>query len=234
LITRKSQNSILFLTTLGVYLGLVLVGATPHVRAQGTKSQQEYFDRLKRDNTKALDCPTDDRYLFVPQLLGLIRELDSLRKQGAFDWNKTLDLRIEGLSFCESDNSTAFLGSGVSSQLVSDLFDRFSIELGREVLKRRAVFGVNDIHTASVDLTLALDHDGFSLTTKTNAHDNSDLSVYAPTVIAYFDRFRSAPTGSPQNIIYHSTAVSVTDEHLTVTTRLPRGSLNSLLATDAK
>src|SRR5258705_5410586 len=32
--TRKNQNSILFLTTLGVYLGLVLVGATPKVVAQ--------------------------------------------------------------------------------------------------------------------------------------------------------------------------------------------------------
>lgn len=36
---RKSQNSILFLTTLGVYLGLVLVGATPQVLAQAATTR---------------------------------------------------------------------------------------------------------------------------------------------------------------------------------------------------
>ena len=36
--TRKGQNSILILTTLGVYLGLVLVGATPQIKAQTVKT----------------------------------------------------------------------------------------------------------------------------------------------------------------------------------------------------
>ena len=34
MVKSKNQNSILFLTTLGVYLGLVLAGATPQVVAQ--------------------------------------------------------------------------------------------------------------------------------------------------------------------------------------------------------
>jgi hypothetical protein len=36
---RKNQNSILFLTTLGVYLGLVLVGATPQVLAHAATTR---------------------------------------------------------------------------------------------------------------------------------------------------------------------------------------------------
>jgi hypothetical protein len=40
LTTRKNQNSILVLATLGVYLGLVLVGATPQVLAQAAMTRQ--------------------------------------------------------------------------------------------------------------------------------------------------------------------------------------------------
>src|SRR6476620_5894347 len=36
----KNQNSILVLATLGVYLGLVLVGATPQVLAQAAMTRQ--------------------------------------------------------------------------------------------------------------------------------------------------------------------------------------------------
>ncbi len=38
--TRKPQNSILVLATLGVYLGLVLAGATPQVLAQAAMARQ--------------------------------------------------------------------------------------------------------------------------------------------------------------------------------------------------
>jgi hypothetical protein len=40
LTTRKNQNSVLVLATLGVYLGLVLVGATPQVLAQAAMTRQ--------------------------------------------------------------------------------------------------------------------------------------------------------------------------------------------------
>src|SRR4051812_6725774 len=53
---RKGQNSILFLTTLGVYLGLVLVGGTPQVLANAAttrhfdiKDEIEFQDKLDKD-----------------------------------------------------------------------------------------------------------------------------------------------------------------------------------------
>lgn len=64
---RKGQNSILFLTTLGVYLGLVLVGATPQVLANAATTRNfdirdeiEFQDKLDKDpdpiaNGSALD-----------------------------------------------------------------------------------------------------------------------------------------------------------------------------------
>jgi hypothetical protein len=40
--TRKGQNSILFLTTLGVYLGLVLVGAAPQAVAHPSATTRNF------------------------------------------------------------------------------------------------------------------------------------------------------------------------------------------------
>jgi hypothetical protein len=40
LLDRKNHNSVLVLATLGVYLGLVLVGATPQVLAQAAMTRQ--------------------------------------------------------------------------------------------------------------------------------------------------------------------------------------------------
>src|SRR6476620_8746450 len=53
---RKSQNSILFVATLGVYLGLMLAGATPQVLANAAttrtfdiKDEIEFQDKLDKD-----------------------------------------------------------------------------------------------------------------------------------------------------------------------------------------
>ena len=53
---RKSQNSILFVATLGVYLGLMIAGATPQVLANAAttrsfdiKDEIEFQDKLDRD-----------------------------------------------------------------------------------------------------------------------------------------------------------------------------------------
>lgn len=52
---RPAQNSILFVTTLSVYLGLVLVGASPQVLAQAAGScelkQTPRFPEFKKDES---------------------------------------------------------------------------------------------------------------------------------------------------------------------------------------
>ena len=57
--SRKSHNSILFLTTLGVYLGLILVGATPQVLAQAATTKQ-FTIREEVSISDDLDKQPDD------------------------------------------------------------------------------------------------------------------------------------------------------------------------------
>jgi hypothetical protein len=64
---RKNQNSIIVLATLGVYLGLVLAGATPQVLAQAAMTRQfdikdeiEFKDDLDNKPDQALIDELDD------------------------------------------------------------------------------------------------------------------------------------------------------------------------------
>ena len=82
--SRKSQNSILFLATLGVYLGLVLAGATPQVLAQAAMTRQ--FD--VKDEIEFKD------------------DLDNKPDQSLID---EIDLRAEQTTRLVSDSITNFL-----------------------------------------------------------------------------------------------------------------------------
>ena len=63
---RRNRNSIVFLTTLGVYLGLVLVGATPQVLAQAALTRD--FDiRNEIVFEDDLDKKPDDESSIIPR-----------------------------------------------------------------------------------------------------------------------------------------------------------------------
>ena len=73
---HKSHNSILVLATLGVYLGLVLVGATPQVLAQAAMTRQfdvkdeiEYKDDL---DTKPDSASDDSERSLKPEADGRV------------------------------------------------------------------------------------------------------------------------------------------------------------------
>jgi hypothetical protein len=91
--TRKSNNSIVFLTTLGVYLGLVLVGgAAPQVFAHGALARQfELQDEIEA--TDDLEKKPDDDTAGLPLSIKTYLEdieyflyaLQKLRRDGRFD-----------------------------------------------------------------------------------------------------------------------------------------------------
>src|SRR6478752_3377908 len=85
---RKSQNSILFVATLGVYLGLMLAGATPQVLANAAttrtfdiKDEIEFQDKLDRDpdpladklSTDSIDKLKQDKFVPLARLLKQFR-----------------------------------------------------------------------------------------------------------------------------------------------------------------
>ena len=106
----KNYNSIVFLTTLSVYLGLVLIGGTPPVLAHAAMTQQ--FDIQSEIEVKDnLDKKPDENDFLVQSILGIINDLDILSKSKDFNWEAKSNIIVEDLSFCESDNSPAYSGS---------------------------------------------------------------------------------------------------------------------------
>src|SRR5215213_8774342 len=101
---RKNYNSIVFLTTLSVYLGLVLVGgATPSVLAQAATTRD--FN-IKNEIVVEDDLDKKpDEDLFADSIVGLVQELDKLSREKSFDWNTKDTFQIQGLGICESNNS---------------------------------------------------------------------------------------------------------------------------------
>jgi hypothetical protein len=88
---RKNHNSVLFLATLGVYLGLVLTGSTPLVAHAALTKPFDVRDEISyRDDLD--NKPDDDRMPGTVSLQGYVEEvgtfLDALRDlhlKGAFD-----------------------------------------------------------------------------------------------------------------------------------------------------
>ena len=85
---RKGQNSILFVATLGVYLGLMLAGATPQVLANAAttrtfdiKDEIEFQDKLDRDPdplaaglvSDSVDSVKRDKFVPLARLLKQFR-----------------------------------------------------------------------------------------------------------------------------------------------------------------
>jgi len=110
--TRKGQNSILFLTTLGVYLGLVLAGgASPQVFAHPAATTRnfditdevEFKDDLdkKPDPANALDdvantaISSNGRFRSLTHLLKQFRpiiNLDTVESNSYFEFNDRTDI----------------------------------------------------------------------------------------------------------------------------------------------
>jgi hypothetical protein len=188
----KSYNQILFITTLSVYLGLVLVGASPQVLAQAAltskfdiKDQIEKQDDLDRN-------PEDVAQDFLSEYENLVADL----------------ARSESLLVTNGYRSSGLI-KDVSSENFFDKLPR--------------VFGSADLfgNWKSNDLVVKV-----KLNLKpTGKNSLSFSSQYSNTL----SRFLRVSKNIPEKIIFQSTTVTSADNQVIISTRLPRGSIDSLL-----
>ena len=245
---RKGQNSILFVATLGVYLGLVLVGA-PHVLAQAATTRP--FDVKDEIELK-------DEFDGSPD----IEELKSLITNAVESSIASFIYQIR-----ESDKNSdarASLESDLSFKTLRNYCAEDWVEI-TDPLK-----SLQDKNELFVDLHRKLDvggHWGFSSVPKfiqaqdgppkqkfckafavTTSLDSKGLSV--KLLFSQTDSLKAFRlAGSVNNYIfdrshgfhdpvipevYHFTHVTADYANLVVDTRLPRGSLEGLISNDAK
>lgn len=232
---RNKNNSIIFLTTLSVYLGLVLVGATPQILAQTSITREEYEARVEREDKEELDKPLNDENLFIPQIIHLVKELNALSQKQAFNWNANNNYQVDGLGFCESDNSPSFGGGGTfGNRRADEILDDFVVRLGREITKRRVADKLGDYYSQNVKYDFFTSNSTFSIKTTIENKNSQDTQTFFNEVKSYFENFVSYPDSYKEKIIYENTKITSENNQVIIVTRLPRGSLDELLKQDAK
>jgi hypothetical protein len=225
---RKNQNSILVLATLGVYLGLVLAGATPQVWAQSATAKQfSLKDETERQNDldNKPDTPCND------ELLTKIRELEAL-----YPWFN--DYNIHSYAGLVDDIldaspkigafSVSWKSVGKDKQIrtvtaVSSLVaaEEFLDKIGDDVL----ILG-NGLSGRSFSFSADRDDSGHFIKFESKAFP------YDQPLVRYLYgaalEFQRCSDDSEYSLILRNTEVRVQDRNLIITTRLARGSLDSL------
>lgn len=218
----KNHNSILFLTTLGLYLGLVMVGGTSPVLAQRSAARPaaKIVSPSPGKNVRSQDD------LYVLSVVRLVEELNRLSKRGQFDWSSVLKLEIEDLAICESDDSPAYMAFGDLGKANSAVNDS-AVNLARNVFIKKAQLGLGDLYSHRIDYKFTLENDTLAVSTVIKNLGDSPIPVKGLTV--YFEKFASASSSDGGKIVADHTEVTSQNDQIFIVTRLPRGSIDSLL-----
>lgn len=220
----KNHNSILFLTTLGLYLGLVMVGGATPALAQKSPARPAVKVVSSSPGKTARVTSQDD--LYVLSVVRLVEELNRLSKRGHFDWFSVLKYEIEDLAICESDNSPSFLAFGDLGK-ADDAVSDSAVRLARHVFIKKSELGLGDVYSQRLDYKFTLENN--TLAASFVLKDLSDSPVPIKVLAAYFERFASASSSDRGKIVADHTEVTSQNDQIFIVTRLPRGSIDSLL-----
>lgn len=219
----KKHNSILFLTTLSVYLGLVLVGASPQVLAQAAltrnfdiKTEIEFEDDLdKNPDEKALEKYSDA----VQNLVSLVKDFaEKNRKKlrdGKYEFDCSFILKANDVSVtsCKDDNTLVW---------------REFITPFREIAKAFPHAEKKDAEQA--DFNIALAGTDFVLKTTLNLDSSNQAEETSAFYAKALSEKRGAQVTNAQAAVYENTEISAKNNQILIVTRLPRASIDELSA----
>lgn len=230
----KNKNSrIVFLTTLSVYLGLVLVGA-PTVLAQAATTKN--FDVQTEIEIKDdLDNKPDDEKSSEKDLPSLFIELLNELRQAVKDGKVALPLPAEFGAAGDFEIVASGIGSG--GAVGANVTDRQLEEIlrgavGTRFYRKAAALGdFGKDGYKSVRIHLSADVDDLTLRvsfTKNKAERFAKVASREFSVIAASVKHKTVKQ------VYENTEVIVQNNQVSIVTRLPRGSLDALFKQDAK
>lgn len=232
MIPRKNQNSILFLTTLGVYLGLLIVGgAAPQAFAHSATTRAfEITDEIEvKDDLDNKPDAEEALAQFAASLEDIYRiaaEISRNNPDGVgksqYNFNFFVSVRPKGGSTFVSKpefNTGPRTHSGRHSTPLQNLYDAFLLRSEEHHEKFRV-----DFELTQTDL-------GF----KANLFADSDEiakeqgRAFAESLVRLKDR----QIEIRKTLIYSETRIEVNKNQVTIVTRLPRAALDPLLAKNA-
>ena len=240
---KTNYNSIVFLTTLSVYLGLVLVGgaASPALaqaamtRDFDIKNEIEFKDNL--DNK-----PDED--LFAQTLVELVKNLDSLSDKKSFDWEAKSTFVMDEFGVCESDDSipfklTRYLGVG-STNIEPDsrtleifnAFDKANAEIARKLFTKTSKPGFKECYSSDTETAVSkvsIENKTFHFEIEISSKNGKIAHSFADLIGRYLSQSVSSAKTQAQKIVVENTKSKVDDTKILLVTHLPRASIDELL-----
>ena len=245
---RNKNNSVIFLTTLSVYLGLVLVGgAMSPVLAQAAMTRNfDIQDEIEvKDNLDKK--PSDEELDFSSAIKSYFDDVkDLIEDLQKFQRNKKFDLDSERFDF----EHHLGIGCNIGEQAgVNGDFFRKIENRGVESAINSAIYDFDDWETFSDCLPTETFKDNFTSRFKLKvSYDTSELKVEifatkrtnqrADFLAERFKQSYGLYEIDEENLIvksiYQNTFINSENNQVFIVTRLPRGSLDELLKQDAK
>lgn len=240
---NKNHNSILFLTTLGLYFGLVLAGASPQLLAQAATTRNfDIKDEIEfKDDLDTKPDSDEDAAHWVDNYFGkfgeLLEELGALHHDGKFDPGHD-EFRLLYTTFVPCDYKGVPTRrivkdiSGIKNKtLVPELTVaaiRFEDYSGLSDCFESNKFGEYTVQSS--DLTL--EYDASSLTVKVSINKKSpELARQAAANFnRAFETLKIKSDSVPVKIFSEDTSFSFDNNQVFIVTRLPRGSIDKLFA----
>lgn len=230
-----------------MYLGLVLVGATPVLGHAATTRNFELLDEIEfkddldkkpeGDKRSPLDVSIDNYYADVEYFLD---SLSRLQAQGRFD------LAADSFELSQATALPCVANNRVGSYTAEKLFaTNKALEplLGSTTKRITDGFGFGDCipserfagqDAAHTHFSLTLNEDGLLLEVTGVKKSPREVSVYLRELAAAWDQYKLRAKSPVGKHITDGTRLSANGSKILVVTRLPRAALAALLAKDAK
>lgn len=246
--TKKTNNSILFLTTLGVYLGLVLVGgAAPQVFAHGALTRNfelqdeiEVSDDLEKkpDNESAALSLSIKTYLEdVEFFLGSLRRLGQSGKfdpsRDAFEVTQTTLLPCVPANNVGSYTANTFDSKNDSLRPSLERFSKLLTD-GYSLADCLPNTHFEGKEATTSKFTFKLDAEAFSVQFAVQKSSPDIAKRVSAGLEAVFAKFTPTAGELARRKIFENTTFKSKNDQVLVITRLPRADLDPLLALEAK
>lgn len=246
---RKPHNSIIVLATLGVYLGLVLVGATPQVLAQAAMARtfdvkdeiefRENLDKKPENDDEERSPVAASVQVYLEDIEYFLANLDRLRAKGEFDLTRD--------TFHYSQNAYLPCANGnIAGSYTPLRFDSSSKNARGpiEYFSRGMVYGYSlgdclsngAFHATSATdskFAFSLEKDVFSIQVAVKK-DSPQRALALRNELRATLKLYSSTSDNIRNKVIESTKFRAENDQIFIVTRLPRAGLASLLVTSAR
>lgn len=236
---QNKNNSIIFLTTLSVYLGLVLVGgAVPSVLAQAATTKnfnvqdeievKDDLDKKPKDDVKKIRDIDIAKALII--FIEDLQKLQSIGKYNPLSEDTYSKQNIYAIGRAGSQQPPNAWVTVAADELFENLF-RKNIDKVIDVGKGE---GYEQYLKTTCKFKVVLDKSNLELRIEIFKDSLETTGILAENLTRLFQpKFDESDEPSVKSI-YEHTKVSSDNNQILIVTRLPRGSLDELLRQDAK